>query len=297
VVRRSAAPGVAPGDTITSIDGVPAADWYAVELARSAGATAGYRFDIATRQLTALEGPTEFGIEDPAGATKTVMIQPQPPADFIAVAVASSRPAGFLADAGAPTLYYINLDGSVMADIALFKTALTEAAPAAGLVLDMRGYPGLDHYQVAQRVVQAAFSSPVFRVSYLKGPDERKVDESSYSLSPLATPAFSGPIALIVGHHSVSAAENFSTMLVDAKRVEVVGRQSAGTNGNITGLQLPGHFAFTFTGMEVRHADPEKSVFHGIGIVPDIDVALSADDFAKGKDPELAAAISWLLTQ
>lgn len=38
VVRRSAAPGIAAGDTITSIGGVPAADFTATELARSGGA-------------------------------------------------------------------------------------------------------------------------------------------------------------------------------------------------------------------------------------------------------------------
>jgi hypothetical protein len=49
--------------------------------------------------------------------------------------------------------------------------------------------------------------------------------------------------------------------------------------------------------MEVRHADAEQSVFHGIGILPDIDVPLSPTDFANGTDPEIGAAITWLLAQ
>lgn len=137
----------------------------------------------------------------------------------------------------------------------------------------------------------------MFRVPIRSGPDELTVDESNISLSPLASPSFAGPLALLVGHHSVSAAENFSTMLVDADRVTVVGRQSAGTNGNITGVQLAGGFELSFTGMEVRHADPSKSTFHGLGIIPDIDVPLSAADLAAGTDPELEAAVTWLLTQ
>lgn len=297
VIRRSAAPGIDPGDTVVSIDGVPADEWYAVELARSGGATDGYRFDIATRQLTAMSGAVELGLQAADGTPKTVVAEPQPLEQFLSILVASSRPAGFLDDLGAPQLYYINLDASVTTSIPAFQAALAEASTATGLVLDMRGYPGVNHYQVAQRLIQVPFSSPVFRVPIRSGPDELTVDESNIALSPLASPSFAGPIALLVGHHSVSAAENFSTMLVDADRVTVVGRQSAGTNGNITGVQLPGGFELSFTGMEVRHADPAKSTFHGLGILPDIDVPLSAADLAAGTDPELEAAVTWLLTQ
>jgi C-terminal processing protease CtpA/Prc len=88
----------------------------------------------------------------------------------------------------------------------------------------------------------------------------------------------------------VSAAENFATMLVDTSRVTVVGRQSAGTNGNITGVQLPG--AFAFTGMEVVHTD--GSTFHGIGILPDVEVAPEAGDLRDGRDTTLEAAIAVL---
>jgi C-terminal processing protease CtpA/Prc len=97
-----------------------------------------------------------------------------------------------------------------------------------------------------------------------------------------------------VGHATVSAAENFSTMLVDADRVTVLGRQSASTNGNITGVQLPGAFSLSFTGMDVRHADAQKSVFHGVGIAADVDVTLTAQAFRDGVDPELEAAIDAL---
>jgi C-terminal processing protease CtpA/Prc len=228
---------------------------------------------------------------------KTVTVQPHPAADFTAVGVASSRGAGLLGDLGAPQLYYVNLDGSVLGNIAAFRSALMEAATAKGLVVDMRGYPGIDHYEAAQRLVQVNFSSPIFRTKVLTGLDEGSVNEESYSEAPLASPSFVGPIALLVGHSTVSAAENFSTMLVDAQRVHVVGRTSAGTNGNITGVQVPGDFGFTFTGMEVRHADAGQSVFHGVGIVPHIEVALTAQDFAGGGDPELEAAVGWLMTQ
>jgi len=297
VIRRSAEPLIVPGDTIASIDGVPAADWYAIELARAAGATPGYHFNLATRELNAMSGPLALGLVHADGAEETVTVDPHPAADYFSVLVASARPAGPLTDMGAPDLYYINLDNSVLDAITTFRDRLTEAGSAKGLVLDMRGYPGIDHYEVARRVLQTAGSSPIFRVPVLTGPEPPVYDESSYPMSPLQNPSFAGPIALLVGHTTVSAAENFSTILVDAGRVHVIGRNSAGTNGNITGVQVPGNFTFSFTGMDIRHADAQHSVFHGIGIVPDIEVPLTPQDFAAGVDPELEAAIAWLAMQ
>lgn len=296
VVRRSMAPGVSPGDTITSIGGVSASEFMATEMALSGGATPGYNFDIAARQMLYMTGPTEYGLKDSNGVEKTVMVDPLPFADVENVWVASDRPAGFLSDLGASNLYYINMHSSVLSSMSAFNAALTEAAGANGLVVDMRGYPGIDHYAAARRLIQKNFSSPLFRVPVFTGPDKREVVESNVSLTPLSNPSFAEPIVLLVGHHTVSAAENFSTMLVDAGRVTVIGRQSAGTNGNITGVQLPGLYALSFTGMEVLHANAEKSVFHGVGIVPDMEVPLSPSDFAAGDDPELNAAIAYLQT-
>ena len=299
VVRRSGDPAIAPGDTILSIDGVPADTWYATELARSGGATPGYQFNIATREMLRTDDPRTFEVRDAYGVEKTVTVSPHPLADYTAINVATSRPAGALADLGAPDLYYINLSGTVLGNMPAFHSALEEAATlgSKGLVVDMRGYPGIDHYEVAQRLVLTKASSPIFRTPEFTGPEPPVFDESSYPLSPLQDPSFSGPIALLVGHSTVSAAENFSIILVDAKRVHVIGRTSAGTNGNITGVMLPGDFGFSFTGMDIRHADMDHSVFHGVGIVPDIAVPLTAQDFATGKDPELMAAIGWLAVQ
>jgi C-terminal processing protease CtpA/Prc len=76
--------------------------------------------------------------------------------------------------------------------------------------------------------------------------------------------------------------------------VTVVGRRSASTNGNVTGVELPGGFTFQFTGMDIAHRDGRP--FNGVGIVPDIEVTLTPQDFAEGRDPELEAAVKWLLS-
>ncbi len=296
VIRRSAAPGIVPGDRITHIDGETTAAWYERELALSGGATPGYQFNLATRELLNVPAPVELELVDPDGATKTVTAVPGPAAALSDISVASSRPAGPLTDMGAPALFYVNLSNTALTNMQAFHQALNQAEGAAGLVVDMRGYPGININEVAQRLALEPFSSPIFQVPVIDGLDRSTIDELTYPLSPLTSPSFAGPIVLLVGHASVSAAENFSTMLVDAGRVTVMGRRSAGTNGNITGVQLPGGFAFTFTGMEVRHADAEHSQFHAIGIAPAVESVLTAQDFRDGIDRELEDAVSYLLT-
>jgi hypothetical protein len=64
---------------------------------------------------------------------------------------------------------------------------------------------------------------------------------------------------LLVGPHAVSQAEHFSQMIAGAHRaVAIVGRTTAGTNGNITGVQLPGGWAITHTGMGVTNPDGSR---------------------------------------
>ncbi|UQA57315.1 S41 family peptidase [Polyangium aurulentum] len=293
VVRRTNAVGIDAGDTITSIGGVPAADWYEKELAYVSAATDGYRFDLATRRYTSgLTAPLELGLRAPDGTTRTIQFQPQTAADNKALGNAPTlRPHGPLTDMGAPDLYYINMSSAVLKKLDAFNVALTEAAGAKGLVVDMRGYPGVNHYEVVSRLLQQSFISPVFGVPWAE-PDESFIHEEIYPLDPLDNPSYAGPIVLLVGHKSVSAAENFAIMLVSADRVKVMGRRSAGTNGNITGVMLPGGFAMTYTGMEVLFGD--KSQFHGIGIAPDTETTLSAQAFKDGIDPELVEAVTFL---
>ena len=169
---------------------------------------------------------------------------------------------------------------------------LTLAKNAKAIIVDMRGYPTIDHYDVLKRLICTPFQSPIFKTPQWNSPNNKTKYQNQMTLDPEQNPSYCGPIVLLVGPHSVSAAESFSTMLVDAKRVLVIGEQSAGTNGNITGVQLPGNLAFTLTGMDVLHAD--GSPFRRIGIIPQIKVTEEIEDFENHKDRALEKAIEVL---
>jgi len=118
---------------------------------------------------------------------------------------------------------------------------------AAGLVVDMRDYPAIDQYELVTYLRTETFESPWVHVPVCDGPDDLRWDQGQLTLYPHAD-AYDGPIALLVGHKTVSAAENFSLTVVPSAQVTVVGQQSASTNGNIAGARLPGAYYGTFTG-------------------------------------------------
>jgi len=293
VVRRSVVPEFLPGDTLVSIEGTPMADWLAPVYARTSGATPGWRFVRAMDELRTLRGPTRFGVRAPDGALREVRVQPR--SDIAPVELGRSpsiRRQGRLGDLGAPDLAYLNMATEVLTDYNQFLAALSDARNARGLILDMRGYPGgVSHYDIITHLSARRFEPPVYHQPRWTGPDLRERRQVTVDPQP-RTPTYGGPIVLLVGPGSISAAENFSIMLVGANRVRVVGRRSAGTNGDITRLGLPGGGAFIFTGLEVRMTD--GAPFHGIGIVPDVEVLPTAADFAAGRDPELLKAIEVL---
>ncbi|MFO0676248.1 MAG: S41 family peptidase [Polyangiaceae bacterium] len=293
VVRRSGVDALRPGDTIVSVGGVPMDAWLARELPRTSAATDGYRFDLATRYFRSNDfaGPTVFELRSPDGAVRSVTVSPSSNATAIAFGIEpTNRANGFLADLGAPKVYYASLSDRKGVDPSKDVEAAV-AGNATAMILDMRGYPGSAAWGAMGRFLSADAWSPWFRVPVRTGPDDLRVDESRNPVPAAAAGAtWTGPLVWIVGPRTVSAAETLSTTMVDAKRpTHVVGQTSAGTNGNITGVQLPSGFKFTFTGMEVLHAD--RSRYHGVGIVPDVPVAIDPVAYAAGRDPELEAAI------
>jgi hypothetical protein len=295
VVRRPHGPEMQKGETIISIGGMSAADWFADQASRASAATDGYRFIQSYRggEMYRMTGPLEFGFRELDGSTRTATIAPYPFPLPINDAY-TTRSEGFLSDLGAPGIYFLNLSFSVIGgDQARFDAAVDAAinGHASGMILDMRGAKALgDQRFLNNRLICTHFSSMTFNVPVWSGPDSKSVSSSHYEVDP--ENPYCGPLVLMVSAQTLSNGEDFSAQLVGAHRVTVVGRQSAGTNGNVTGVQLPGATSQIFTGMEVRNVD--GSVFHGVGIVPDIVVSYTAQDFATDRDRDLEAAIQYL---
>ena len=292
VVRDSLVPGVDAGDTIVAVDGTDIEDWYAEAMGRYSAASDGYRFVLATDELTEVWGGTEWTLRDATGAERAFTPVASSWDDIDAVPWGGTdRPNGWLDDLGAPGVYFVNMAGSITPDESAAVAELAAAETTAGVILDMRDYPNLDIYGFAGTFHAHAYSAPTFGHPTWAGPDQFAIEEEIWSFSS-ARHVVDEPVVLLVSNKSVSAAECFAQMVMGLDNVTVVGQQSASTNGTITNAWLPGRWQITFTGMELTNSD--GSDFHGIGVVPDVEVTPSAADFAAGVDPELMEALAQL---
>jgi C-terminal processing protease CtpA/Prc len=193
----------------------------------------------------------------------------------------------------AERVYYINLDGesaSVFPGNAALIEHVEAARGARAIIADMRAYPGLpDHFEAHCLLSGGAAMSPIYRVPIQRGPRMTERDEQQWLCAASGRP-LDVPLVVLVGPSTQSAAENTAQVLRMARRVRVIGRPTSGSNGNITGLELPGGISLTFTGMEVLNQD--RSAFHHAGVPVDEIVPRTAADFASGVDPDLRAALA-----
>ncbi len=295
VVTFSNEAGIAVGDSVTSVDGEPIADWLAREegFVSAASPLTGRMFAASGLVGLPASGRT-YGLESANGTAKTVTIVPTSALPTQAP-FGPQRASGWLTDLGAPTLYYLNLNGyaATPETEAQLLARLNAASTATGVILDDRGYPGVQLDTLVGRVVGTTYKSPRYRVPTWRGPDAASflLDVEQYT-SPAASPSVKAPVALLVGPYTQSAAETLAMELLEGKDFKVVGRRTSASNGNITSAVLPGGFGFTFTGMQVRFADDRA--FAGVGIVPTVVSALSVADLAQGKDRELLDAVKAL---
>jgi C-terminal processing protease CtpA/Prc len=78
-----------------------------------------------------------------------------------------------------------------------------------------------------------------------------------------------------------------------APQAVVVGSTTAGADGNVSGIPLPGGLQTMISGIGVFY--PDKSPTQRVGIIPDIVATPTREGIRSGRDEVLEAALSHLL--
>ena len=107
---------------------------------------------------------------------------------------------------------------------------------------------------------------------------------------PESNPApFKGKVYILVGPYTFSVGEFTAMALQAVPGATVVGSQTAGADGDVTRIVLPGGITTMISGLGVYY--PEGGQTQRIGIVPDVEVLETAEDIRSGRDPVLERAI------
>jgi hypothetical protein len=292
VVARSSAPSVKPGDVVLRLGGVSIASWVDESTKYTSGSPHAVRAGVAERLIQAA---TPIEVRGPNGSTHTITV-PQGSA-VSAIHGMFERKAGPLSDLGARDVYYLSLDAASPYGPNERNVPEIEAEMASkrGVILDLRGYPSRAAWAILGHVASRASRGPRM-AELVVTPASREVGPF-HPLQELRewtseSQGYDGPVIVLTGAQTQSQAEHWLSFFRSEKRGKIVGGQTSGANGTITGVQLPGGYGLTFTGMLVRHTD--GSPVHAIGHVPDIAVEPTVEDLRQGRDTVLLRALAEL---
>jgi len=167
-----------------------------------------------------------------------------------------------------------------------------------GIILDIRYNPGGDSanadsitsFLTDQPLKAEKWKSLSYVPAYRSwGRPTGWLEGAQSVIEPRDGKRFSGPLVILTGPGTHSAAEDFLVPLQYAKRAILVGEKTAGSTGNPIRIPLPGGGMFTV--VSLRAMFPDGREFVGIGISPDVEVHPTPKDLLTGTDPVLQKGI------
>ncbi|HEU0034573.1 MAG TPA: S41 family peptidase [Kofleriaceae bacterium] len=285
--------GIGLGDVIENLDGQPVADYLAQKRLVISGSTKDARDQrVASNALGGDDGSRiELVVRDAAGKRRTAVL---------------TRKAAHLAALLAPpaTPHYKPL-GNGIGYVDLTQLVVPEVAPmfealkdTKAIIFDLRGYPNGTIWSIAPRVntnrapYAAQFLEPL--VAGGGGGDQRIRFFQPVPALPAGAALYRGKIVVLIDDRAISQAEHTCLFLQEAAGATFVGSPTAGANGDVTVLRLPGGLRMGFTGQEVRHVDGKQ--LQQVGIQPHLAIRPTLAGIRAGKDEVLDRALAYLAT-
>jgi C-terminal processing protease CtpA/Prc len=188
-----------------------------------------------------------------------------------------------------PDVAYLKLSTIRAADVPGY---IERASNTRGLVIDIRNYPReFVVFALGGHLVSEPTPFARFTVGALQDPGAFTWTEPVV-LQPVA-PSYKGQVAILVDEVSLSQAEYTAMAFRAAPGAVVVGSTTAGADGNVSPIPLPGGLQTLISGIGVFF--PDKRPTQRVGIVPDVVVTPTISGIMEGRDEVLEAAVRRIL--
>jgi C-terminal processing protease CtpA/Prc len=187
-----------------------------------------------------------------------------------------------------PGIFYVDLTRITDNE---FNNSIEKLENAKGIIFNMRGYPAKISYVFIQHLIKENVRSAQWLKPINLFPDRTNTfynTDGRWNLEPIS-PYFNAKIVFIIDGRAISYAESLMGIVEYYKLGEIIGEPSAGTNGNVNTIDLPGEYNITWTGMKVvKHNGTQH---YGVGILPTIPYHRTIKGIREGKDEFLLKAI------
>ncbi|NID12618.1 S41 family peptidase [Fibrivirga algicola] len=180
---------------------------------------------------------------------------------------------------------YVNMGHLTQRQI---DSVMTPLLPARTIIFDLRNYPKATLLLVGWYLTNKRSTFAQFTRANLTFPGTFDKMGSS-RLPPAKGKLFAGNSIVLVNEDTQSQAEFTAMAFRSADRVTLVGSTTAGADGNISWVPLPGGYRTAFSGIGVFYPDGRET--QRVGIVPDIVVQPTIDGIRAGRDEVLDRAI------
>lgn len=247
------------GDVVVSIDGRPTDEWKAHWFSRISGSPQWKRAGSLHRLEYGGKGTqVTVTFERADGSQKTLILTYDRRKQYI------GRHPGDPIRSLDDGVYYVDL---TRASWPVIQSKLADIAAASGVVFDLRGYPNGNH-DVLHHLIREQDERQWMFVPHITHPDGSRTNgwrPSSWNLTP-AEPQITGKAVFLTDGSAKSYSESILGYVDGYRLADIVGAPTAGANGNVNPVLLPGGFQLYWTGMRVvRH---DGSTLHNQGILP-----------------------------
>jgi C-terminal processing protease CtpA/Prc len=277
--------GLERGDVILAIDGQPV-DSLVAAIARYYGASneTARMHRISFRLTNGTCGPCEVRVERD-GVPVDVLSRREPKAGM-------NVWAGATHDLPGPTFQLLPKN------VAYFKLStvsrndargyIERALGTRGLIIDIRNYPGaFMPFELGGHLVSEATPFARFTRGDATNPGAFLWTEA-IRVQPLL-PRYEGKVVILVDEASVSQSEYTAMAFRAVPGAIVMGSETAGADGNVSSLAIPGGLKMAMSGIGVFY--PDRRPTQLVGIVPDIVVVPTLRGIRGGVDEVLDAAV------
>jgi C-terminal processing protease CtpA/Prc len=296
--------GLKAGDVVVEIDGMPAAAVLAENEARISGATPQWRRERNLSQVAAGSANSEFALKVRRAAARPASFSTPDPRSKLqdskmqTVRLRRSLDMSQFLDLREPRpgriasikqgVIYVDLSRVTQEE---FDRAVARLAEARGIIFDLRGYPNAVGPETIGHLTDQPVTCAQWLIPVTYSPDRRDVgfSISNWTVQPRA-PRFHAKVAFLTDGRAISYAETYLGIIEHYKLAAIVGSPTAGTNGNVNPLSLPGGIQMTWTGMKVLKHDGSRH--HGVGIQPTVPATRTIRGVTEGRDEVLDRAIA-----
>jgi C-terminal processing protease CtpA/Prc len=187
-------------------------------------------------------------------------------------------------------------------EVAYLKLSSVQAAQVSGyverakgtrgLVIDIRNYPSeFVVFALGSLLVDRPTPFARFTIGDLEHPGAFRWSDPVV-LSP-QQPHYAGKVVILVDEISLSQAEYTAMAFRSSPRAVVVGSTTAGADGNVSPIPLPGGLSSMISGIGVFY--PDKTPTQRVGIVADVEAHPTIAGIRAGRDEVLEEALRQIL--